>query len=256
MANDSTLIAKLNALIADEPVFINKARVISKTGTPVPLDALLGEIDNTVLERTLVFAIDTALLHVAVAGRRLRGILELTGGPDTALKGQVLAQDDIIVQQRLHNFLAQLCEGAALVTVQSLPAGAFGSPSEAGISASSLMRLSQNASGTTTSLMSQFLSDNRARLTACLRARGTEIITTEGDTTALNHIWRDQAGPLQNGRKAIFAQDHDPSLIVMTPALHNGQTIAIAVMQGETAVMSCASDQTTNLLSSWRKTIR
>ena len=254
--DDSPLIAKLKALAGDDPVFLDKARVISSGGIPTPLDALLAEIDDTVLERALVFDIDGLTLRAAVAGRRLRGVLDVTDQPGNGLIGQVLSQDDPDMRQSIGAFLAGLCKNAQQITVRSLPAENFGDPSDAGISAAALTQDTREMDPPLSSPMAQFLAEIGTDVTAFLHVVTGEIVRSKGDRTAVDLVWRDQSDPLRDGQKAIFPQDKDPTLTCVAPALRDGQAVAIARIGEETGVLSCPSDGFGRILAAWHNTTR
>ena len=96
VSDQSALVTKLMALAESDTAFVGRARVISLAGVPAPLAAMIAEIDDTVLERTLAFDIDGVVLRMSVAGRRLRGVIDIAGVPQSAktLTGKVLSQDD------------------------------------------------------------------------------------------------------------------------------------------------------------------
>ncbi|MFN3663682.1 hypothetical protein [Yoonia sp.] len=254
--DDSPLIAKLKALVGNDPVFLGKARVISTGGIPMPLDALLAEIDDTVLERTLVFDIDGLTLRAAVAGRRLRGVLDVTDQPVNGFIGQVLSQDDPDMRHRISALLADLCNNAEQITVKSLPAENFGDPSDAGISAAALTQDTREMDPPSSSPMGQFLAAIGTDVTAFLYVVKGEIVRSKGDTTAVDLAWCHQSDPLRNSQKAIFPQDKDPTLTCLAPALRDGQAIAIARIGDEIGVLSYPSDGFGHILAAWHETTR
>ena len=138
VTDHSLLVTRLMALAADDSVFIGGARVLSRAGLPAPLTAMIMEIDSTVLERTLVVDIDGIVLRMAVAGRRLRGVIDIAGIPPSAkaLTGRVLAQDDIATTKTLGVFLADVCKDAQQVHRAVAPRRTAGHPVRGGHSRS------------------------------------------------------------------------------------------------------------------------
>ncbi|WP_322894547.1 MULTISPECIES: hypothetical protein [unclassified Yoonia] len=240
---------KLQALAAKKAAFIGPARIISSTETPAPLAAILAEIDTCVLDRSLTFDIDGVILRMAVAGRRLRGLL--AGSDDaTALIGLVLTPHDKALLRSVGDLLAGLCKDARQITVTSRAAEPFGTPSERGVSATVLSALWQQQGAVTAhSPMQRFLAANDAVLTAYVQAAGGAIRATKGDATALEVIWHDQLGPFRDRRQALVPQDNTPLLI----GLEAGDAItAIAILADEVSIFTCAAADLNAILTSWR----
>lgn len=91
MSSSDDLAGKLAALSKNEDSYDGPARKIADKGMPLALQAILTEIDETVLTRALRFQLDekTALTVVA-ANRRLLGIQDFEGSklkPVDDLKG-------------------------------------------------------------------------------------------------------------------------------------------------------------------------
>jgi hypothetical protein len=241
---NSALRAKLAVLAANDLRFDGPARVISENGTPPPLVALLGEIDNSVLERTLVVTLDQRILRLAVAGRRLRGVIALEGGADHALAGQALSQDDPAMVQNISAFLAELCNGAQKLTVQSLPATPLGTRIEAGISARSL---ASDATPAITDLAT-FLTRHKTALTACLHLDGDETLTDQGDTTGFPAMLQNQWPALRAQQAGLFGANDAPQLL----ALGSGDTVtALARWGSESCAMTLAAADLPRLIADW-----
>jgi hypothetical protein len=249
------LVLKLTALTATDDVFIGSARVISLAGVPAPLSAVLAEIDTAVLERTLVFDIDGIVLRAAVAGRRLRGLIDFAGLPQsaTALAGKVLSQDDPATVQAVGTMLAELCSDARQITVSSQPAASLGNPSEGGIAAAVLAdmwNVPQEIGPQ--SQMVRFLTANQTAISAYLHAIDGTITATKGDTAPLDIIWRDQFGPFRKRQKAIFPRQDSPLLVCLDNALDGGHAVAIAVTGEDSCVFAYDGAAIGSLLASWR----
>ena len=243
----SPLFAKLTALAAENPTFRDGARVISEHGKPPPLVALLAEIDNTVLERTLVFRVDNAVLRVAAAGRRLRSVIDITGAPDNALAGQMLSQDNPDMVNGICAFLAQLCKNAAQVTVQIMPATPIGSPSQAGISVKTLEAPADPA----TNALPDFLTPVADAVTANVQIVDGDITATSGQTAALEQIWRDQFDAFHNRQKAIFPQPDAPMLVCLDHALGQDKPAAIASIGNQVSVFAYDPARIGDIMTAW-----
>ena len=256
VTDHSLLVTRLMALAANDSVFVGGARVLSRAGLPAPLTAIITEIDATVLARTLVCDIDGAVLRMAVAGRRLRGLIDIGGVAPaaTALTGRVLAQDDIATTKTLGVFLAGLCKDAQQVTVRSHPAEPLGNPSEAGIPAASLAGLWQVVDhGTGQSRMAQFLAGNSPMITAFIHATAGVTTGTQGDTTKLDPIWRDQFATFRKRQQAIFAHQDGPLLVCLDQGMGDGRAVAIAMTGDEASVFAYESAAISTILTSWHR---
>lgn len=256
VTDHSLLVTRLMALAADDSVFIGGARVLSRAGLPAPLTAMIMEIDSTVLERTLVFDIDGIVLRMAVAGRRLRGVIDIAGIPPsaTALTGRVLAQDDIATTKTLGVFLADVCKDAQQVTVRSHPAEPLGTPSEAGIPAASLVGLWQVVDhGTGQSRMARFLAGNTAAIPDFIHATAGVITGTQGDSTKLDPIWRDQFMAFRKRQQAIFAHQDGPLLVCLDGGSGDGHGVAIAMTGDEASVLTYHPAAISAILASWHR---
>lgn len=255
MSDQSALVTKLMALADDGTSFVGTARVISLAGVPDPLAAMIDEIDTAVLERALVFDIDGVVLRMAVAGRRLRGVIDIAGVPQSteAITGKVLSQDDVATTKAVGTLLADLCKDAKQVTVQAKPAEPLGNPSEAGVPATALAGLWQVAQvGAPQSKMARFLAVNAATITAFIQAQDGAITATQGDTAQLDPIWRDQFGPFRKRQKAIFPRQDSPLLVCLDTALGDGRAAAIAIASDEDSVFAYDPAAISAILASWR----
>lgn len=256
VTDHSLLVTRLMALAANDSVFVGGARVLSQAGAPAPLTAMIAEIDATVLARTLVFDIDGVVLRMAVAGRRLRGVIDIAGIPPsaTALTGRVLAQDDIATTKTLGAFLADVCKDAQQVTVRSHPAEPLGTPSEAGIPAASLVGLWQVVEhGTGQSRMARFLVGNSPMIFAFIHATAGVITSTQGDTTNLDPIWRDQFMAFRKQQQAIFAHQDGPLLVCLDQSMGDGRGVAIAVTGDEAGLFTYDPAAISAILASWHR---
>jgi hypothetical protein len=256
VTDHSLLVTRLMALAANDSVFIGGARVLSQAGAPAPLTAMIAEIDATVLARTLVFDIDGVVLRMAVAGRRLRGLIDIAGiSPSaTALTGRVLAQDDIATTKTLGAFLADLCKDAQQVTVRSHPAEPLGTPSEAGIPAASLAGLWQVVDhGTGQSRMARFLAVNSPMIFAFIHATAGVITSMQGDTAKLDPIWREQFAAFRKRQQAIFAHQDGPLLVCLDGGSGDGHGVAIAMTGDEASVFAYESAAISTILTSWHR---
>ena len=137
MSSSDDLAGKLAALSKSEDSYDGSARRIADQGMPLALQAILTEIDETVLTRALRFQLDDkAVLTVVAANRRLLGIQDLEGGKLKAvddLKGQALSPDDEGQLKTLKSVLNSATKGIQAVTVTTAPAERIGNQRDAGL---------------------------------------------------------------------------------------------------------------------------
>jgi hypothetical protein len=246
----------IDRLLTTQPVFHRSGRVIWRQGDADPLAAILAQVDISVLARFLVFDLDGAVLRLAVAGRRLRGVVAASDLPHAIRLpiGQVLEADDIDTARQIGAALAQLCRDRSQIAVQSVAAAPFGHPGQAGISATKLAALWSSAAEETPqqSPMARFLSANDTALHGVLVIRDQTIAARHGDTAAIETIWRDQFGAFRQRLAATQTTADRPLLVCLDQPAGQGYATAIAISGDEAAVLAYPSDQITPLLTSWR----
>lgn len=255
MTDITAIATKLAALIAEDTVFTDDgARVISQGGAPPAMVALLREVDNTVLERTLVFDFGGAQVSVVVAGRRLRGIVEVAGDVANAdaIVGHPLSREDAGTVQAAGDMLISLCEAAGKVTVRSGPPRAIGSSGDAGISASGLTALWHvDVDTTPPPPMERFLTANAQTITGLVHARDGAVIGAAGDSDALQSIWDDQITAFRKRHKTMHARQDGPMLICLNDAIAGQTSAALALIDNEACIFSYDADQLPDVLRSW-----
>lgn len=254
MSEMTALANKLAALISDDEVFIAGARVISQGGAPPALAAILAEIDNTVLERTLVFGIDDVSVSMVVAGRRLRGIVDVSGNLPEAgnVVGQPLSREEPETLQAAGDLMALLCVAAARVTVRSLPPRPLGSSADAGISAAGLADLWQvDIDAKPAPPMERFLAANASSMTAYFHISGRDAPQMSGDATALQAIWDDQAEAFRKRHKALYPKQDGPMMVGLDGALASGEAVAMAIIGDDISVFSYQPDRIGAITTTW-----
>lgn len=250
----TALANKIAALIADDAVFIAGARVISQGGAPPALAAILAEIDNTVLERTLVFGIDDVNVSMVVAGRRMRGIVDVSGNlPEAApVVGKVLSRDEPKIMQAAGDLLTLLCVAAARVTVRSLPPRPLGTSADAGISATGLADLWQvDIDAEPAPPMERFLTAIGPTTVSRLYLADGAVADTSGDIAALQAIWEDQAAAFRKRHRALYPKANGPMLVGLDGVLQSGEAVAIATIGSDVALFSYPPDGIIAITNAW-----
>ncbi len=255
MSELNALAQKLNALTTTREVFDAGDRVISKSGVPAPINAILNEIDNTILERNLAFTTDSSTINLIVSGRRLRGFLTVSPDVPNAVPvlGQTLARDVPDVVQAASKLLSELCASASWMTVRSLPPEPFGSGGDRGISARGLADLWQvEMDETPQPPMARFLGSNATAMAAMMHVSYGHVVSSSGDIDALQSIWDTQVAAFRKSHKQHLNPDDGPQLICLEGALDNGMAAALAVCGGDVALIAYQPDHLGAMLASWR----
>ncbi|KJZ19163.1 hypothetical protein [Loktanella sp. S4079] len=258
MSDTSTIANKLAALLADNQVFVGGSRIIAQGGAPAPLAAVLNEVDATVMERTLVFGIDDVNVSMIVSGRRLRGIVDVSGNlPEAAnVIGKVLSRDEPEILQAAGDLMLLLCASANRVTVRSQPAQPLGASSEAGISANGLAKLWHiDLDAKPVALIERFLTANSADMSAYLYVSNGAVAKTVGDVAMLDALWSTQVAEFRKRHRAVHPKKEGPRLICLSEPLGEGTTVAVAVDGNDVGVFSYKPSQMPKLISAWGNTL-
>lgn len=246
------------AQLADPaPVYVGAARVIWTQGAGDALAAILAQVDISMLARCLVVDFGSAVVRLAVAGRRLRGVIAVDGLPQgLALPvGQVLDGDDTAGARLIGGALGQLAQTSRQITVQSLPAPAFGHPGQAGLGAAALAALWAEPAAphqVTQSPMARFLAAIEGALHGAVVFSGQTITLRHGQTAAIEALWQDQFAAVRQRLAAGQNTANQPLLVCLDRPAGNDQATAIAIAGAEAAVLAYDGDQITKVLASWR----
>ncbi len=255
MTDLTALANKLSALTSDETVFADGgARVISQGGTPPPLVAILAEVDNTVLERTLVFGMGAATVSAVVAGRRMRGIVGIEGDVPGAsdVIGQVFSREDPQLLENTSALLTALGEATGVVTVRSTPVQQLGSSGDAGISANGLADLwDVDMDATPPPPMERFLEANADKMVGLVHVNAGKVIETGGESDILQAMWDDQVPAFRKRFKTMHPQHEGPMLICLDDVIAGKLGAALALVEDEACMFSYKPDDLTAIIGSW-----
>lgn len=251
MSEQSAILVKLASLTTKDDVFKNGYRLIG--GELDPMIAILREIDDTVLERTLVFGIGDARVSAVVAGRRLRGIVEIDGDvPDAdAVVGEVLSLETPDTMATVGKILSDLATSEARVTVASTPVKPLGTSADAGVTINALARSwGVDLDARPASALTRFLTANATAISASLHITSDQDPRTTGDASVLEAIMDVQATPFRKRHRSILGKSDGPMLICLDGAV-DGQPLALAIADGEQCLINYDSDALSALLRSW-----
>ncbi len=254
--NDLTALAtKLAALIAEDAVFApGGARVISQGGAPPAMVAILREVDDTVLERTLVFGLGDVTVSMVVAGRRLRGIVEVEGdapGVDAVID-QVLTRDAPDVLKSAGKMLTTLADAATQITVRSTPVRPIGSSGDAGLSATGLAKeWGVDMDARPAPPMERFLAANTDAIRSMIYLEAGKVVEAVGDDAPLQAIWDEQIADFRKRHKALKAATEGPMLVCLDGALDGSAGAALAMIDDEACVFSYDEAALPTIVGSW-----
>lgn len=254
MSELNALAKKLAELASDNAVFDAGARVISETGEPAPIAAILREIDDTVLERNLEFRTADATINLIASGRRLRGILRVVPDTQSGAIGQSLAREEPAVVQAAYDLLHKMCGNTDHLTVRHLAPEPFGQSGERGISAQGLSELwNTDMDAAPKPPMERFLAANASGFSSLLHIRQGEVVATAGEVKALQTIWKSQVDDFRKAHKKALAGEDGPQLISLDGALSEGASAAVAIFEKDLALIAYQSDHFGRMQSSWQR---
>jgi len=254
MSEPDALAQKLATLATRETVDATGARGLSEGGAPVPIAAILGEIDDTVLERCLVFDCGQVTVRLIAAGRRLRGIYGVSTQSDAEIIGQVLSREDPEGLQAAYDLLQETCGEADRVTVRSTRPDPFGQGGERGVSARGLAELWDVTLDMAPKLpIEQFLNANAAAFSSVLHLRKGEIIATTGDFEALQAIWTTQVEAFRKAHKKTIRGKEGAQLICLNGAFDDGMSAAMALCEDDIVLVAYDAESFGGMQASWQR---
>lgn len=256
MTETTALAKKLAALTAEDVAFAaDGERIISQAGTPPALAAILQAVDDTVLERTLVVKIGDAQVSLAVAGRRLRGILDVQGdlSAGSNVTGQVLSREEADHLTAVGTMLAAACEGEPVVTVRAEPIQPIGSNSDTGISASILADTwaANIVAAAPKGPMDLFLAENAGNMLSHIHVIKRKVVGSAGKSDVLKDTWKKQVGDFRKRYKALDPKQDVPALVALNDAVGGAQGMALAMHEDEACLFTFEHDQLPAMMQSW-----
>lgn len=257
MSNLDALAIKLAALSVSDDTFDAGARVISRNGSPQPMQAFLDVVDETVLERKLAFSAGETIVNVIAAGRRLRGITAIEPAVPAAesVLGKTLSRQEPEVLTAAFEILANVLSKAGQLTVRSHPTEPFGTGGERGVAAANLATEWLSAPvAQASSPLEAFLNTDKVAFSAMLHVSGGKIVSENGDISRLQTIWQTQVDAFINAEAKSTAQGSGPRLIALDGALADGNAAALVLAEDDLALVIYPADQTAALHAAWQST--
>lgn len=259
MIDKKALLQKLNALAASDTKFENGARLIANGETVSVLQAVLHEIDSTVLGRKLTFRIGKSQVTMVVAGRRLQGMTKLSGDLDGALKvmGKIVSRDDTDVMAAVAHVMAQFGEREGVLTVEAGEADKLGTSTDTGVGVGTLADAwGIDLHTATPTVIGQFIINCGASVNASLVIAQGEIIRAKGDKAIqdkLQDIMKDQWSAFQTAHAKLRANDNGPALICLNSGLGDETSLAVATKDEEVGFFVFSPDQLGHVYTAWRE---
>ncbi|WP_133175955.1 hypothetical protein [Yoonia sediminilitoris] len=255
MTDLTALATKLAALISEDDVFVaGGKRVISHGDDPPAMVAILREVDNTVLERTLEFGLDDVTVSISAAGRRLRGVVAIDSdmpGKDKII-GHILSQEEPDLLKATGAMLNDFCANAKRITVLSGPPQMLGSSAEKGLSVATLAEVWQvNMDARAAPPMERFLTANKDKMIGHLYMSGNDVIGSSGDTARLQEVWDTQIDMFRKRHKAAQPKLDGPVLVCLDAVLGGQTSVAVGSFGKESCLFSYLPIDLPDLISSW-----
>lgn len=188
-----------------------KGRLLEGDNASARLAAILTEVDETILPRRLIFQWDKVhTVQLAVANRRLQGVLSPSAGPLEDLAGHPLSDPDDEKTTGIRDALLDVLEDAAGARILSQHLGDDDLGSDAGLAADALMRhwgLEAGADDQSADALPDFLAALKETATAWLLVEGEDVADQSGSEADIARLGETAAYLLDaylNGKDALF----------------------------------------------------
>ncbi|MFQ6551269.1 hypothetical protein AAD018_002870 [Aestuariibius insulae] len=263
MEENDDIARKLAALAATTTQYREDgARVLSRGVIPPPLQALLTEIDETVLLRKLVFRRAGTTLSLLVAGRRLLGIAETSEDIATAETTELimvpLESGDRAQLAALTALVDRFENASGPLTVQTAETERPGSQVESGLSVQSLAQAwSVDLNAEPGSPLGTFLQICGRHLEGSLRRTPDGKIEETGSTAhgpQLKTILQSTGPALALGISGIRRGLPEARLMMCGTSADGAVQVAFAETADEAAVLVFPSGSIGSILSAWSET--
>ncbi len=249
----AALSQKIAALAATDVVFEQGARVISIGGEPGPLAAILGVIDDTILERELEFDADGRIFRVVAAGRRLRGISAVSDPQAETVVGETLSREEPAVLDAAKAVLTRACDAANRLSVRSLPPAPFGKGGERGVSAMGLAELWEVDVDTTPQPpFARFAKIARGAATAMIHLEEGEVLEQKGDVAPLQTMLETQVSAFLARQDKLRRVTEGPQFICLDSAMADGSSTTLALSDDSLVLLSHGADAIPALHRAWK----
>lgn len=236
-------------------------RLISAKGLGPRLEAILTEIDDTLLGETLTFHVGAAQIAMTVSGRRLLGFIDASGFavPDGIL-GTTLSPEDTELMDATQVLMSSFAgiEGRIYLTV--------GAPTKIGTGATVGASIAQLRTSWTPLASVEdsddqtppnaFLSRLEGKIIAMLHVQDGAVISHVGPddhVAALSEIHTERFKPFAAARAANVSTHANPSLTCLLGAGPDDTALIIAVRDGGITLLTVAAKDAAKVHQFWRE---
>lgn len=258
MIDEGTIARKLATLGSEKPVFRDGARVISNGILPSPINAILDEIDNTILRRKLTFRVGPSFMSFIVAGRRLLSLVATSDDLAEANPpvGAALSHEETEAFEAVGAALTLLVREDHPVLVESTPSEEGGARSDIGIPVDRLADLLEVVPSAPIKPMQIFVEACEGFYTACLFwSDGLWVGHAEDDDVlaelrkVADDQWERFRGAYGKSGQSLDA----PRLFMLERALGEAGSVAGTWAQGEFALFVYEPGNLADIHAIWRK---
>ncbi len=263
MDENEDIARKLAALAATSTQYREDgARVLSRGIIPPPLQAMLTEIDETVLLRKLIFQRAETMLALIVAGRRLLGIAETSEDIATSetkdLEMTPLETGDRAQLAALTALMNRFENASGPVTIRTAETERPGSQVESGLSVQSLAQAwSVDLNAEPGSPLGTFLQICGRHLEASVRRTPDGKVEETGGTdhsSDLKKILKSTGPALTVGISGIRRGLPEARLAICGHSGPDAFQVGFAETEEEAAVLLFRAETLGSILSAWSET--
>lgn len=254
MGAEKTLADRLAALASENPVFQGKSRVLSTDEGA--LEALLDEIDATVLAAHLSFESDGAGMVLDVSGRRLLGLVGVSGSLDApdGLQGAALSKGNTDQLGQMARVILGFTFGAEDLKVRVTPSS--GSASGEGVSGATLRAaLGAAEAADKQSPMDKMLDACGDAIKAALRLDGNTVAQTKGSIAHVQGLKVALSTQLQgflDARASNCASHAEPSLTLCQETVAPGIGMGVVVIADERTLLAYDTNAVAKIYQVWK----
>ena len=257
MTDNAALAGKLAALGSDD-IYVDGGRVISRRGTPLPIVAILQEIDDTVLNRTLTFTAGQSRVAVVAGGRRLQGLTFATEDIEGAdgVVGHVLTADNPDLLQEVARIFRAIGRRNPTLTVRSSSPDELGGQTDAGLGCEALTTAWQiDLSAQPPGPMAGFLEHCGRAISASIQVvngAATETAGPDAVIASLKTVLDNQVPDFVAERVRLDPAQKNPTLVCIGSVLADNGACGLAVTDTEMAVFAYDADRIDDVFVAWK----
>ena len=249
-----TLAERIAALAAENPQYEGAARVLSTRGGAA--EAIIEEMNQTVLGSKLLFESDEASLGLLVVGRRLVSIESVSGIDAPAdLLGTELSMDGGDQVAQVSEVIKAFAEAAKSLRVTSVSKANVDTADSLSLQAlQAAMGLDVDDPGA--SPLQRFMTRIDAHAAASLQLEDGAVTKTQGSiqlVQGLKIALSTQLSTFLDSRQATCPSHADPSLTLCQDTVGPGVGMAIAVHGSEIALVAFRADGLAEICSAWQR---